>query len=110
MSAPDMSRSDTAAFLAAHRLLMDKKRNGEPLWFCECNIMHSLAFFSAEEYEAHLAAELIARDRDIAGAYGLNLIEQPCSQGCCVELIEPATGENAGGWGPVGCACQEAVR
>ena len=33
--------------------------------------------------------------------------EQPCSQGNCVELIDSRTGENTGGWGPVGCACQD---
>lgn len=37
------------------------------------------------------------------------LVEQPCSEGCCVELIDPETGENTGGWGPVGCPCQGEV-
>lgn len=35
------------------------------------------------------------------------LIEQPCSAGNCVDLIDPLTGENTGGWGPVGCSCQD---
>lgn len=35
------------------------------------------------------------------------LIEQGCSEGNCVELIDAKTGENTGGWGPVGCPCQE---
>lgn len=35
------------------------------------------------------------------------LIEQECSEGNCIELIDPKTGENTGGWGPVGCACQD---
>lgn len=34
------------------------------------------------------------------------LIERECSEGYCVELIDPKTGENTGGWGPVGCPCQ----
>jgi hypothetical protein len=35
------------------------------------------------------------------------LIEQPCSEGNCLDLIDTRTGENVGGWGPVGCPCQE---
>jgi hypothetical protein len=35
------------------------------------------------------------------------LIQQPCSEGNCVELIDPKTGENTGGWGPVECPCQD---
>lgn len=37
----------------------------------------------------------------------LRLIEQLCSEGNCVEWIDPKTGENTGGWGPVGCPCQD---
>ena len=33
--------------------------------------------------------------------------ERPCSEGHCVELIDTRTGENTGGWGPVGCPCQD---
>jgi hypothetical protein len=36
------------------------------------------------------------------------MIEQQCSEGNCVEFIDPDTGENTGGWGPVGCPCQDA--
>jgi hypothetical protein len=32
--------------------------------------------------------------------------EQPCSEGNCVEFIDTRTGENTGGWGPVGCPCE----
>lgn len=35
------------------------------------------------------------------------LIERPCSAGNCVELIDSRTGEDTGGWGPVGCPCQD---
>ena len=34
------------------------------------------------------------------------LIQQLCREGNCVELIDPLTSENMGGWGPVGCPCQ----
>lgn len=30
-----------------------------------------------------------------------------CENGNCVEYRDPETGEYRGGWGPVGCGCQE---
>lgn len=39
---------------------------------------------------------------------GKYAVEQPCSEGNCVDLIDSRTGENTGGWGPVGCPCQDA--
>lgn len=30
-----------------------------------------------------------------------------CERGCCVEYRDPETGEYRGGWGPVGCVCQD---
>lgn len=44
---------------------------------------------------------------DAAEKRQARLIEQPCPEGNCVELIDPDTGENTGGWGPVGCPCQD---
>lgn len=35
------------------------------------------------------------------------LVERPCSADNCIDLIDTRTGENTGGWGPVGCPCQE---
>lgn len=36
-----------------------------------------------------------------------HVVERPCSAGNCVDLIDERTGENTGGWGPVGCPCQD---
>lgn len=47
------------------------------------------------------------RAMEAARKRGERLIAQPCSEGNCVELIDPETGENTGGWGPVGCPCQD---
>lgn len=44
---------------------------------------------------------------DAAAKRHARLIEQPCSEDNCIELIDPETGENTGGWGPVGCPCQD---
>lgn len=38
------------------------------------------------------------------------LLERPCSEGNCVELYDPLTGESDSGWGPVGCPCQDGER
>ena len=35
------------------------------------------------------------------------LIEQPCPEGNCVDLVDPDTGRLEGGWGPVGCPCDD---
>lgn len=37
----------------------------------------------------------------------VTLLPRWCVAGNCVELIDTCTGENTGGWGPVGCVCQE---
>lgn len=33
--------------------------------------------------------------------------EVPCSEGCCIELWCPCGVYTGGGWGPVGCPCQD---
>lgn len=51
-----------------------------------------------------------AEDRDVASTpegRAARLLERPCREGNCVELYDPETGESDGGWGPVGCPCQD---
>lgn len=58
--------------------------------------------------------EDFGKDLEIVAAYRAaeereaRLLERPCSEGHCVELYNPETGEGDGGWGPVGCPCQAA--
>lgn len=64
-----------------------------------------------DELEAHIAESM--KDPEYAAAYRAaeereaRLRKRPCSEGNCVELFDPETGESDGGWGPVGCPCQD---
>lgn len=37
-------------------------------------------------------------------------IQRPCRIGCCVEFYDPVTRTVTGGWGSVGCPCQDPPR
>lgn len=62
------------------------------------------------DLDAHIAESM--KDPEYAAAVARIeaerefMVEQPCVEGCCVEIIDTRTGENTGGWGPVGCPCQ----
>lgn len=64
-----------------------------------------------DELDAHIAESM--KDPEYAAAYraaeerNARLLERPCSEGNCVELYDPETGESDSGWGPVGCPCQD---
>lgn len=64
--------------------------------------------FMHDELDAFIAE--ICKDPEVEQAYReaseRDLEERPCSHGNCTELWDRATGENTGGWGPVGCPCQ----
>lgn len=65
------------------------------------------------ELDEHIAESM--KDPEYAAAYRAasermdRLLERPCSEGNCVELYDPETGESDSGWGPVGCPCQDEV-
>lgn len=64
-----------------------------------------------DELDAHIAESM--KDPEYAAAFRAaqkrheRLIERPCREGNCVELYDPETRETHGGWGPVGCPCQD---
>lgn len=66
-----------------------------------------------DELDAHIAESM--KDPEYAAAFKdaedrhARLLERPCSEGNCVELYDPMTGESDSGWGLVGCPCQDAA-
>lgn len=64
-----------------------------------------------DELDDHIAESM--KDPEYAALYRAaearhaRMCERPCSEGNCVELYDPETGESDSGWGPVGCPCQD---
>jgi hypothetical protein len=64
-----------------------------------------------DELDDHIAESM--KDPEYAAAFRAaeerhaRLLERPCREGNCVELYDPESGESDGGWGPVGCPCQD---
>lgn len=74
---------------------MPKNEKDQPLTWVERT---RLELSKTEEGRSALADAEARREREV---------ERICSAGYCVEFYDPTTDEVTGGWGPVGCACQD---
>lgn len=68
--------------------------NRRPSWITRRN-------WYSPRFQWHLWS---ARRRDA------RLIQQPCPEGNCTDLVDPKTGHLEGGWGPVDCPCDDTRR
>ena len=66
-------------------------------------------FFGLTEADHKRYAEAPRGCCDRPNGDGSDLLQQPCSEGRCVELACPCGVPTGSGWGPVDCRCQESI-